>query len=159
MIDDTVVGQVRNLCLPITSTPTRQYLQVTVVAQVITIQSQTTNNVYLLDDGVRIEARHWLDSSNPEDAEKWGGILYVGFIIDLLARLILFSENTLVRVTGTLKTFGSKRHINATHIRPVVDAHELLFHLAEAMAVVNIIERGMVSYAIGTPLMRLRFIF
>lgn len=52
--------------------------QVTLVAQVITIQSQTTNNVYWLDDGSgRIEARHWIDSTSAEDAEKWGGILCV----------------------------------------------------------------------------------
>lgn len=48
------------------------------VAQIITINQQATNVVYLLDDGTgRIEARHWLDSSNPEDAEKWSGLSYV----------------------------------------------------------------------------------
>jgi replication factor A2 len=42
----------------------------------MSIQIQTTNSVYWLDDGSgRIEARHWMDSSNPEDMEKWGGIV------------------------------------------------------------------------------------
>jgi len=102
--------------------------QITVVAQVMSIQIQTTNSVYWLDDGSgRIEARHWMDSSNPEDMEKWGGIV----------------ENTYVRVTGNLKMFGSKRYINAQHIRPSTDAHELYFHLGEAMTVDLIIARGM----------------
>lgn len=52
--------------------------QVTIVAQVISIQSQTTNSVYWLDDGSgRIEARHWVDSASEVDSEKWGGISYV----------------------------------------------------------------------------------
>jgi len=102
--------------------------QVTVVAQVISIQIQTTNSVYWLDDGSgRMEARHWMDSSNPEDMEKWGGI----------------AENTYVRVTGNLKMFGNKRYINAQHIRPSTNPHELYFHLGEAMTVNVIIARGM----------------
>ncbi|KIM87163.1 hypothetical protein PILCRDRAFT_815629 [Piloderma croceum F 1598] len=102
--------------------------QVTVVAQVMSIQVQTTNTVYWLDDGSgRIEARHWMDSSNPEDVEKWGGIV----------------ENTYVRVTGNLKTFGNKRYINAQHIRPSTNPHELYFHLGEAMVTNLMIERGM----------------
>lgn len=41
----------------------------------MTIQSQTTNCVYWIDDGTgRVEARHWIDSSSEEDAGKWGGI-------------------------------------------------------------------------------------
>ncbi|KAG6866971.1 hypothetical protein C0991_003887 [Blastosporella zonata] len=51
--------------------------QVTIVGQVVTIQSQTTNCVYWIDDGTgRIEARHWVDSSSEEDSGKWGGIEY-----------------------------------------------------------------------------------
>jgi len=102
--------------------------QVTVVAQVISIQAQTTNCVYWLDDGSgRIEARHWVDSSSTEDSEKWSGI----------------NENVYVRVTGNLKMFGNKRYINATHLRPSTDSHELYFHLAEAMTVNLILDRGM----------------
>jgi hypothetical protein len=61
--------------------------QVTIVAQVISIHSQSTNCVYWLDDGSgRIEARHWLDASSPEDAEKWAGVTYVGFFFQALLR-------------------------------------------------------------------------
>jgi replication factor A2 len=100
---------------------------VTIVAQVISIQSQTTNSVYWLDDGSgRIEARHWVDSTSDVDSGKWGGI----------------SENAYVRATGALKTFGNKRYINVAHIRLVKDSHELYFHLLEAMATNLIFERG-----------------
>jgi len=101
--------------------------QVTIVAQVISIQSQTTNSVYWLDDGSgRIEARHWVDSTSEVDSEKWGGI----------------SENAYVRATGALKAFGSKRYINVAHIRLVKDSHELYFHLLESMTTNLIFERG-----------------
>jgi hypothetical protein len=59
--------------------------------------------------------------------------------------LISKSENTYVRVTGNLKTFGNKRYINAQHIRPSTNPHELYFHLGEAMVTNLMIERGMVS--------------
>ncbi|KAF8965268.1 hypothetical protein BDZ97DRAFT_799072 [Flammula alnicola] len=101
--------------------------QVTIVGQVVSIQKQTTNSVYLVDDGTgRIEARHWVDSSSDEDGSKWGGI----------------EELRYVRVTGGLKSFGKKRYINASHIRNVTDPHEIYFHILEAIAVNLIIERG-----------------
>jgi len=101
--------------------------QVTIVGHVSSIQAQTTNCVYVIDDGTgRIEARHWVDSNSEEDAEKWGGI----------------DEKTYVRVTGGLKTFGSKRYINTTHIRPSKDPHEVYFHILEAITVTLTLERG-----------------
>lgn len=40
----------------------------------VSINAQTTNSVYWLDDGTgRIEARHWVDMSSGEgDSEKFG---------------------------------------------------------------------------------------
>lgn len=109
MIDDAEIGQV------------------TVVATVISIQSQTTNCVYWLDDGTgRMEARHWVDSTNEEDSEKWGGI----------------TEHSYIRVMGGLKAFANKRYINAQHLRPVKDSHEIFFHVLEAMTVTMIMEKG-----------------
>ena len=52
------------------------------------------------------------------------------------------SEDSWARVTGTLKTFGSKRYINAVHIRPVKDHQEIFFHLAEVMSTQLIFDRG-----------------
>jgi len=101
--------------------------QVTVVGQVVSIQKQATNCVYLVDDGTgRIEARHWVDSTNEDEGSKWGGI----------------EERRYVRVTGGLKNFGKKRYINATHIRDMKDPHETYFHILEAIAVTLMIDRG-----------------
>ncbi|CAA7271641.1 unnamed protein product [Cyclocybe aegerita] len=100
--------------------------QVTVVAQVVTINRQATNCVYLIDDGTgQIEARHWVDS-NEDEGSKWGGI----------------QEQRYVRVTGGLKAFGKKRYINTIHIRDVKDPHEIYFHTLETITVSLIHERG-----------------
>ena len=51
------------------------FLQVTVVAQVLQINPQATNCVYILDDGTgRIEARHWVDNASETNAQKWAGL-------------------------------------------------------------------------------------
>ena len=45
--------------------------QVSVVAQVLTVQKQATNVVYNLDDGTaQIEARHWVDPSAMDEDEE-----------------------------------------------------------------------------------------
>ncbi|THH20680.1 hypothetical protein EW146_g718 [Bondarzewia mesenterica] len=110
MIDNTEIGQV------------------TIVGRVITIQTQTTNSVYWVDDGTgRVEARFWSDSTGQE-GESFEGI----------------TEGSYVRVTGTLKTYGNKRYINTVHIRPIKDwhEHELWFHIAEIMAITLTFDRG-----------------
>lgn len=110
------------------------------------IQAQTTNCVYVIDDGTgRIEARHWVDSNSEEDTEKWGGIESVFFPRLSLQSIDGVREKTYVRVTGGLKTFGSKRYINTTHVRPSKDPHELYFHILEAITVTLTLERGPVS--------------
>ncbi|KAF9004673.1 replication protein A subunit RPA32 [Cyathus striatus] len=99
--------------------------QVTLVGQIVSLQTQNTNYIYWIDDGTgRFEARHWVDTTDAED--KWGGI----------------EEGMYVRVTGGLKMFGQKRYINATHIRPVQDFHEIYFHILEVITVSLILERG-----------------
>lgn len=101
--------------------------QVTVVGHVVSIQSQATNNLYWLDDGTgRIEARHWIDSSIEDSGTGSSAI----------------TEGSYIRVSGTLKMFGSKRYVNATHIRPVKSPHEIYFHLLEAMTVTLIWAKG-----------------
>ena len=59
-------------------------------------------------------------------------------------------EGNYVRVSGTLKTYGSKRYINTAHIRLLKDwpEHELFFHIAETMAVTLMFDRGPVSKCI-----------
>jgi len=52
---------------------------------------------------------------------------------------------TFARVTGNIKTFGSKKYINASQIRPIRDAHEAFFHLLEVIAVQLTFDRGSVN--------------
>lgn len=54
----------------------------------------------------------------------------------------LARENDFVRVSGQLKVFGHKRYINATHVRKIVDFHEVYYHLLEVMAVTRTLEVG-----------------
>jgi len=104
--------------------------QLTVVAHVTSIQVQTMNSVYILEDGTgRIEARLWVDSSSEEDsavANKTPGV----------------TEGVLVRVTGALKNFGNKRYINAVHIRHITDPNEVFYHMLEVMYVFKVHQRG-----------------
>jgi hypothetical protein len=52
--------------------------------------------------------------------------------------------NTYARVTGNIKTFGSRKYINASQIRPVRDPHEIFFHLLDVIAVQLTFDRGSV---------------
>ncbi|KAI6045748.1 replication protein A subunit RPA32 [Pisolithus marmoratus] len=100
--------------------------QVTIVAHIASVQVQATNSQYILDDGSgRIEVRRWIDSSVEDESEKLGIV-----------------EGVYVRVLGSLKMFGNKKYINATHIRPVSSPAEIYFHVLEAMTVTLIWERG-----------------
>ncbi|KAI0636961.1 hypothetical protein C8Q77DRAFT_537691 [Trametes polyzona] len=100
--------------------------QVTVVAQVLSVQPQTTNHTYLLNDGTaNFEARQWVEANADEDQSKRDEI----------------TDSMYVRVLGSLKVFGNKRYINATHIKPS-STDELLFHIAEVATVTLIFERG-----------------
>lgn len=55
----------------ILSLPFRPPYKVTVVAHVLSVQAQTTNCVYLLDDGTaQFEARKWVDANNEEEGKR-----------------------------------------------------------------------------------------
>ncbi|KAI0374901.1 replication protein A subunit RPA32 [Pilatotrama ljubarskyi] len=101
--------------------------QVTAVAQVLSVQPQTTNYIYLLNDGTaNMEARQWVDANTDEEGNAREEI----------------KEGTYVRVLGSLKVFGNKRYITATHIKPYKGVDELFFHILEAATVTLIFERG-----------------
>jgi hypothetical protein len=53
--------------------------------------------------------------------------------------------NTFARVTGNIKTFGSRKYINASQIRPVRDPHEIFFHQLDVIAVQLTFDRGSVN--------------
>ncbi|KAI8998628.1 replication protein A subunit RPA32 [Trametes punicea] len=101
--------------------------QVTTIAQVLSVQPQTTNYIYLLNDGTaNMEARQWVDANADEEGSNREDI----------------KEGIYVRVLGSLKVFGNKRYITATHIKPCKGADELFFHILEAATVTLIFERG-----------------
>lgn len=124
-------------------------LQVSIIGQVVSVQKQTTNSVYVLDDGTgSLEARQWVDSDAEESTS--GGIEYVCRLSHFLRRLLTFRIRELryVKVNGTLKSFGKKRYINATQIRHITDPHEIYFHILESIYVTLLVERGPVSISL-----------
>ena len=111
----------------------------------MSVQKQTTNSVYVLDDGTgSLEARQWVDS---DAEESTSGIEYVYCICCFLQCLMISCTRELryVKVNGTLKSFGKKRYINATQIRHITDPHEIYFHILESIYVTLLVERGPVS--------------
>jgi len=100
--------------------------QLTFVGQINSIQSQTTNTTYKVDDGTGlIDVKQWIDSDrDPETAQPQP------------------KEGQYLRVWGRLKSFNDKRHIAAHHIRPVTDFNEINYHLLEATAVHLYFTRG-----------------
>ncbi|KAF8746121.1 hypothetical protein AX14_000173 [Amanita brunnescens Koide BX004] len=67
---------------------------------------------------------------------------FQSFKFSLAMTYALSRENTYVRVTGGLKSFGNKRYINALHIRPIKDPHEVYYHIAETINSSLVLERG-----------------
>lgn len=61
-------------------------------------------------------------------------------------------SNKYVRIIGTVRVFGNKRHLNATIIRIIDDFMEAVFHFNEVMAVTMFNRHGAVSLSIFSPL-------
>ncbi|KAF9065319.1 hypothetical protein BDP27DRAFT_1229097, partial [Rhodocollybia butyracea] len=102
--------------------------QVTIIGHVVNVSQQATNNLYTLEDGTgKIEARRWREQSSEEDAEKWGNI----------------EVDHVIRVTGHIKAFGSKKYVNAVSIHTSDDPHEIYFHMMEALTTSFAIQNGM----------------
>jgi len=102
---------------------------ITMVGQVITMQQHTTNHIYSIDDGSgRVEVRHWVGATGNTEAEmeKWSGI----------------QEGIYVRLSGFMKSFGNKKYIKASYMRPITDFNEIYFHLLECITVTLTLERG-----------------
>ncbi|KIO27969.1 hypothetical protein M407DRAFT_72430, partial [Tulasnella calospora MUT 4182] len=94
------------------------------------VNQQATNLVMTIDDGTgQIEARQWLDGSSGMDLEQ-------------LMEKQGVRENEWIRVLGTVKHFGGKRHFNAMVIRAVTDPHEIYFSMLEALQVHMLYTRG-----------------
>jgi hypothetical protein len=77
-------------------------------------------------------------------SESMSGSEQLGFLVSKDSRDKLstypYDANTrrqgkYVAIMGTLKTFGGKRHVSATHIRPLENHDELFTHLLRALHV------------------------
>ncbi|KAK3390380.1 hypothetical protein B0H63DRAFT_112902 [Podospora didyma] len=99
--------------------------QVTVVGQVRSVNPQTTNTTYRLDDGTAlIDVKKWVDTDKPEATPN-------------------FEPDTYVRVMGRIQTYGGKKHIGAHFIRAIEDFNEVNYHLLEATYVHLCLTKGM----------------
>lgn len=99
--------------------------QITFVGQVRSVNPQSTNITFKIDDGTgQIEVKKWIDAEKQDDANP-------GFDVDAH-----------VRVWGRLKSFSNKRHVGAHVIRPVTDYNEVNYHLLEATYVHLFYTRG-----------------
>ncbi|CCA74860.1 related to RFA2-DNA replication factor A, 36 kDa subunit [Serendipita indica DSM 11827] len=102
---------------------------ISIVGQIINHTSQTTSDVYKINDGsAEIEARHWNDSKGTDsmDMESDESPLL----------------NKFVKITGTIRTFQERRHINAIIVRALDDPMEAYFHYTEAIAMAMLAKFG-----------------
>ncbi|GAB1318981.1 Replication factor A protein 2 [Madurella fahalii] len=89
--------------------------QVTIVGQVRSVNPQTTNITYKIDDGTAvIDVKKWIDAEKADDSDP------------------KFPLETYVRVWGRISTFNGKKHINGHYMRAVEDFNEVNYHLLEA---------------------------
>lgn len=115
---------------------------------------QTLNVVYQLEDGTgQIEGRFWIDGgtnqddgNTDEDEIMYAIGLRSNSPIHSLTRLVLCSDNSYVRIMGSVKDFQHKRHLNVQRISPIRDHHEIFFHMLEALHVhLEIVKTNRVS--------------
>ncbi|ESP03409.1 hypothetical protein LOTGIDRAFT_237715 [Lottia gigantea] len=95
-----------------------EMLQITIVGLVRTVKETQTRIDYEVDDmtGPPIEVKQFVDNDDsvPEDE-----------------RVPTMRENTYVRVSGHVRSFGGKRSIVAYKMVPVLDMNELSCHMLE----------------------------
>ncbi|WWC96252.1 hypothetical protein V866_003119 [Kwoniella sp. B9012] len=93
--------------------------QVLLIGSVHNSSSSATNVSYEIGDGTGyIDVRLWLDSADDENGKAKG-----------------IEQDHYVGIMGSIKMFGGKRHISATHIRPITDFNEIHHHLLKALYV------------------------
>ncbi|WRT67934.1 uncharacterized protein IL334_004908 [Kwoniella shivajii] len=106
--------------------------QVLLVGSVHNSSSSATNVSYEIGDGTGyIDVRLWLDSADDESGKAKG-----------------IEQDHYVGIMGSIKMFGGKRHISATHIRPITDHNEIHHHFLKALYV-SLSLRGATSGGAG----------
>lgn len=88
---------------------------------------QATNVTYIVGDGTGVmEVKRWIDADSTVDESSPSKL----------------SANQYVRVIGTLKPIGNKRHVGAHQIRAITDFNEVQYHFLEAAAIHLHLTRG-----------------
>ena len=117
-------------------------LQVTMVAQVVSIQEHSSHSTYVITDGTgEIEAMCWLQ--NHEEISRAIAYAYLFAVSRLLTSN--FRIEGYVRVTGTPRVVEHKRYLNAIGIRLSSDVHEVYFHILDAITASLMLEKQRVS--------------
>ncbi|WVQ96494.1 hypothetical protein IAU59_003599 [Kwoniella sp. CBS 9459] len=93
--------------------------QILLVGSVHNSSASATNVSYEIGDGTGyIDVRLWLDSADDE----------AGKAKDI-------EQDHYVGIMGSIKMFGGKRHVSATHIRRITDHNEVYHHLLKSLYV------------------------
>lgn len=104
-----------------------------------------------VEDGTgACDLKFWM-SDDGEDDPRMAGIASVPLLTLVLSQAHVLtcdsglssnSQDVYVRVIGTIKDFGNRRHLAASQVRPITDHNEIFFHLLEAQYVHLLLRRG-----------------
>ena len=102
--------------------------QVTFVGQVRSVNAQTTNITYTVDDGTgMIDVKKWIDADRINDEMNSNNHIV---------------PDTYVRIFGRLTTYNNRKHIGAHFVRIIRDFNEVNYHLLEATYVHLLLTKG-----------------
>ncbi len=88
--------------------------QVTLVGQVRSVNAQTINVAYRIDDGTgSVDVKKWIENGKEDTTPQ-------------------FAVDTYVRIYGRLNSYNGKRHVTAHYIRAIEDFNEVNYHFLEA---------------------------
>eukprot|EP00123_Amoebidium_parasiticum_P005613 comp16768_c0_seq1/m.15115 comp16768_c0_seq1/g.15115 ORF comp16768_c0_seq1/g.15115 comp16768_c0_seq1/m.15115 type:complete len:281 (-) comp16768_c0_seq1:570-1412(-) len=93
--------------------------QVTFIGRIMSVQPQSTNVVYKIEDGTgQIDVKLWVDNDD-NDAEA--------------QKRAQWREGVYVRVVGQIRSFQETRSIVAYHIKTIQDFNEVTYHLLQTI--------------------------
>ncbi|ODO05119.1 replication factor A2 [Cryptococcus wingfieldii CBS 7118] len=100
--------------------------QVLLVGSVRNASTTATNVAYEIGDGTGyVDVKLWLDSADDQSGKTDG-----------------IQQDSYIGVMGTIKSYNNKRHVSATHVRPITDPNEIQHHLLKALHVSLLLRGG-----------------
>jgi hypothetical protein len=124
-------------------TPSLTTSQVRIVPRILHVQNYKTNILYTVDDGTGVlDARYWhprhSDLTHYNDAVARNRTESFDDFVGLQLLSVFFryshplpdwrSPNTFASITGTIDCFGTRKHIDISHIEHVVDVRDMCLH-------------------------------